>query len=126
MANVMKPQDLSSFRSMLMELRARLRGEVAQVTEEGDETSNLAQIGLDSADPGTGTYDLEFTLGLIENERETLADIQAALNRIDQGSYGVCEDCGGPIAKSRLQVLPYTRVCIDCARERERQAGIAS
>lgn len=126
-ATALKSQDLESFRAMLLELRARLRGEVAHLTEEtisgnAGETANLAHIGMDSADPGTGTYDLEFTLGLVENEQETLDQIQSALQRIELGVYGRCSDCEGPVGKLRLQALPYTQFCINCARARESEA----
>jgi len=73
------------------------------------------------ADVGTENYDQEFTLSLIENEQETLDQIYAALARIEAGTFGTCEDCAQPIAKPRLQAIPYARLCIDCAREREKQ-----
>jgi RNA polymerase-binding transcription factor DksA len=73
------------------------------------------------ADVGTENYDQEFTLSLIENEQETLGQIYDALDRIRVGTFGTCEGCGGPIAKPRLQAIPYTKLCIECAREREKQ-----
>jgi RNA polymerase-binding protein DksA len=71
------------------------------------------------ADVGTENYDQEFTLGLIENEQAMIEQIQDALARIDAGTYGKCTECGSPIAKPRLQAIPYTRHCIECARRLE-------
>ena len=73
------------------------------------------------ADVGTENYDQEFTLSLIENEQGTLEQIHDALARIDAGTFGACEECGGTIAKPRLQAIPYARHCIDCARELEKR-----
>ena len=84
MANAMKPEELESFRRALLVLRARLRGDLDQMTDEAlrrsqSETSgNLSNVPLHMADVGTENYDQEFTLGLIENEQETLEQIQDA------------------------------------------------
>jgi RNA polymerase-binding protein DksA len=82
-------------------------------------SGNLSNLPLHMADVGTENYDQEFTLGLIENEQETLDQIQDALRRMETGTYGLCEGCSQPIAKPRLQALPYTRHCIECARKAE-------
>ena len=83
-------------------------------------SGNLSNVPLHVADVGTENYDQEFTLSLIENEQFTLDQIHEALGRIDEGTYGRCEECEHPIARPRLQVLPYTRHCIDCARKLEK------
>lgn len=125
MANSMKNEELDSFRQTLESLKARLRGDLDQMTDEAlkrnspDSSGNLSNLPLHMADVGTENYDQEFTLGLIENEQETLEQIQSALVRIDAGTFGRCEECKGPIAKPRLQALPYTPYCIECARKLE-------
>jgi len=125
MANVLKPEDLASFHESLLGLRARLRGDLDQMTDEAlrrgqpDSSGNLSNVPLHMADVGTENYDQEFTLSLIENDQDTLGQIHEALRRIDSGTYGRCEECGEMIAKPRLQALPYTRHCIECARALE-------
>ena len=127
MASAIKPEELELFRQTLMNLRARLRGDLDQMTDEAlrrgqpDSSGNLSNVPLHMADVGTENYDQEFTLSLIENEQETLDQIQEALVRVEKGTFGTCENCGQPIAKPRLQAIPYARYCIECARERERQ-----
>ena len=84
-----------------------------------DSSGNLSNVPLHMADVGTENYDQEFTLELIENEQGTLDEVYEALRRIDAGTFGRCEECSEPIAKQRLQALPYTRHCIGCARALE-------
>ncbi len=128
MASAMKPDEIEDYRKTLEGLRARLRGDLDQLTDEafqrdGEEgSSNLSNVSAAVADVGTENYDQEFMLSLIENEQETLAQISEAMHRIDAGIYGQCQECKGPIAKPRLQALPYARCCIECAREMEKHA----
>ncbi len=125
MTQALKTQELESFRNVLEGLRARLRGDLDQMTDEAlrrtqNETSgNLSNVPLHMADVGTENYDQEFTLSLIENEQSTLEQVHSALGRINAGTFGRCEECQEPIAKPRLQALPYTRHCIQCARKLE-------
>ena len=125
MASVLKSEELESFRRSLMGLRARLRGDLDQMTDEAlrrdqpDASGNLSNVPLHMADVGTENYDQEFTLGLIDNEQGTLELVCEALERIDAGTFGRCQECGQAIAKPRLQALPYTRHCIQCARDLE-------
>ncbi len=125
MASVLKNEELESFRTALLGLRSRLRGDLDQMTDEAlrrdqpDSSGNLSNVPLHMADVGTENYDQEFTLGLIENEQGTLELVMEALDRLNHGKYGRCVECGEPISKPRLQALPYTRHCIQCARELE-------
>ncbi len=125
MASVLKNEELESFRTALLGLRSRLRGDLDQMTDEAlrrdqpDSSGNLSNVPLHMADVGTENYDQEFTLGLIENEQGTLELVNEALERLNHGKYGRCVECGEPISKPRLQALPYTRHCIQCARELE-------
>jgi RNA polymerase-binding transcription factor DksA len=122
MATVLKNDELESFRHTLRNLRARLRGDLDQMTDEAlrrnmqSNSGNLSNVPLHMADLGTENYDQEFTLGLIENEQETLELVNEALARLDKGNFGLCVECNGPIPKPRLQAIPYTRHCIACAR----------
>ncbi len=127
MSSALKPSEVESFRQMLLALRARLRGDLDQMTDEAlgrdkpDSSGNLSNVPLHMADVGTEIYDQEFTLSLIENEQGTLELIFDALERLDAGKFGECEECNGQIAKPRLQAIPYARHCIECAREMEKR-----
>jgi DnaK suppressor protein len=125
MSGALKNEDLVSFRETLEHLRARLRGDLDQMTDEAlgrenaGSTGNLSNLPLHLADLGTDNYDQEFTLGLIENEQGTLGLVNEALGRVTKGTFGQCVECGNPISKPRLQAIPYARHCIECARKLE-------
>lgn len=126
MSTVLKPQELEQFRRLLEFLRARLQGDVEQMTQEAlhgssrEVSGNLSNVPLHLADLGTENFDQDFTLSLIESEQVTLEQIREALERIRQGTYGACSECGQAILKTRLQALPYTPHCIECARRLEK------
>jgi len=119
----MTKTDLETFRQSLLNLRARLTGNLSHLAEEalrttgGENSGGLSNTPIHMADLGTDNFEQEFTLSLIQNEEQVLDEIAEALNRINQGSYGKCEECGSPIPKARLQALPYTRHCVNCARK---------
>jgi DnaK suppressor protein len=66
------------------------------------------------------TFDRELDYTLEENEEEVLASVDAALGRIEDGTFGLCARCGNPIAEDRLRAIPYATLCIDCKRKDER------
>ena len=72
------------------------------------------------ADMGTDNYEQEFTLGLVEKDRNLLREINSALAKIQNGSYGICEGTGKPIAKARLEAQPWARFSIEYARQLEK------
>ena len=125
MGAVFKSEELGVIQDTLEELRARLRGDLDQMTDEalggdnGGGTGNLSNVPLHMADLGTDNYDQEFTLGLIENEQSTLELVNEALSRMEKGTYGLCDECSEPISKPRLQAIPYAKHCIGCARKLE-------
>jgi len=115
----MSTAELASYRGKLLALRGRLTGDVSSLADEAlnseDEASgNLSHVPIHMAD--LSTYERELTLGLLENEEQTLEEIAAALGRIEQGTFGHCEGCGKAIPKDRLHALPYARSCVGCAR----------
>jgi RNA polymerase-binding transcription factor DksA len=115
--------ELNTFRGRLIELRNRLNGDVTHLADEalkargGEASGSLSNAPLHPADLGTDNYEQEFTLGLLQNQESALADIADALDRIEKGNFGKCEECGSPIPKGRLQTLPHARYCVDCARK---------
>jgi DnaK suppressor protein len=127
MASLMKSDEMELFKQTLIGLRARLRGDINQLTDEalhrnGPEGSgNLSNMPLHMADVGSENYDQEFDLSLIENSQVTLDQINGALDRVTAGTFGQCAECGSSIAKPRLQAIPYTPFCIECARKVETQ-----
>ena len=124
----MTQADLDSYRQQLLDLRSRLRGDVSHLTSEalrktgGEASGSLSNTPIHMADLGTDNFEQEFTLGLIQNEEQALDEIGVALDRLYQGTFGRCEECHKDIPKARLQALPYTRHCVDCARKLQQSA----
>ena len=73
------------------------------------------------ADVATDSYDREFSLGIASSEHKVLYEIEDSLKRIEDGSYGMCESCTKPVAKTRLKALPYTRLCKKCQEKLEKK-----
>ncbi len=116
--------DVERFRVTLERERDRLRHAVATVHHDGsllEETGDLAiGSGDHIADSATETYMRELDGGLEENAEHLLVEIEAALERIEDGSYGSCAVCGRPIGEERLDAVPYATLCIDDKRALER------
>ena len=118
----MKPEELAQFKKLLLRRHALLSGNVTAMENQALKRSRQANSGdlsnmpIHMADIGTDNFEQEFTLGLIENEDQMLRDIEDALARIENGTYGLCENCGKPIRKVRLKALPSARYCIECQR----------
>ena len=120
----MKKAEMLAYKEKLHAIRARLRGDVTAMAEvalrkSGMEGSDSNAMPIHMAELGSDNFEQEFTLGLMEAEEDTLALIEAALERIDGGSFGRCVECEGQITKARLNAIPYTPVCIKCAEQQE-------
>jgi DnaK suppressor protein len=118
--------DTNRFREALLQERERVTKAIGYLHKENpgnieDETGEVVGT-LDSdnyGDTATVTYDRELDYSLEENSETLLREIDAALRRIEDGTYGVCEGCGKPIEEERLEAIPWTRLCIDDARKQE-------
>ena len=115
------------FRQMLLDERKRVQGALDYLHAENpgsleDETGELVSSSADNhlGDMATATFDREMDYTLEDNSGAVLAAIDAALARIETGTYGICERCGKPIAPERLEARPWAALCIDCQRTAER------
>lgn len=115
-------KDIEAFRKLLFEKRAELLGDVASLEfDSRNESGNLSNMPLHMADVGSDNYEQEFTLGLVESERKLLREIDDALIRIIEGTYGVCLKTAEPISRARLEAKPWAKYSIEVVREMERQ-----
>ncbi len=118
-------EELQLFKQRLLDLRARLRGDVSQMAEvalgknRGAASGEISSMPIHMAELGTDNYEQEFTLSLIEASSGVLEQIELALERLEEGTYGICEDCGCQIPKQRLQAIPYATMCVKCASKYE-------
>jgi DnaK suppressor protein len=109
--------EISKFKVLLLAKRNELLGNVSFMEIEAlrQESSDLSRLPIHMADIGTDSYDQEFTLGLMDSERKLITEIDDALNRIENRTYGICEVNGELIPKERLRAIPWTRHCLACA-----------
>jgi len=111
-----KHQDLEYFRKFLGSM-------LEEAQQKGDNTleelTDSNEVFADPADRATAESDRSFTLRIRDRERRLIRKIQAALQRIDDGSYGICEECGEDIGVPRLKARPVTKLCINCKSKQE-------
>jgi DnaK suppressor protein len=115
--------ELKAVRAEIAADLERLRRELASVEAEMDEliADSGEGAGDDQADSGTKTFEREHEMSLVINARDMVLQTERALERIDAKTYGLCEDCGAPIGKARLQVFPRATLCMICKQKEERR-----
>jgi RNA polymerase-binding transcription factor DksA len=131
------PEKYKRYYKLLLDLRHQLTEGIARHSEESlkrsakDDVGDLSAYGQNMADGGINTFDRDFVLSLVSSEQEALVEIDAAIKRIYDGTYGICENTGKPIAKERLLAVPFTRFSAEAQKEIEKnryrsrdQAGI--
>jgi len=120
-----KPQ-IKQFKRRLLQERAKFAGEIRTLAKEASKNPREASGDLSSytvhmADMSADTYERELVSNLASSEQAVLYQIEDALKRIDEGTYGVCQQCQKPIALSRLRAVSYTSLCISCQRTKEQK-----
>jgi len=111
--------DFTPHLERLLALRARLRGDMNQMAANALMEAKSTSIPTDMAELGSEDFDQELTLSLLGGKGNALEQIETAIERIEEGSYGRCETCGRRIPKPRLAALPYAAQCVRCASEEE-------
>lgn len=128
----MNQAELDQYRQLLLTLGRRICGDADDLADEalrqggGEASGSLSNAPMHLADLGTDNYEQEMSMSLLENEERALTEIAAALARIDQGTFGQCEECHRAIGRERLRALPYTHHCVDCARRLQGEGAAAS
>lgn len=120
-------KELAEFKKMLLNRKDEILDDIRHISEDTlkksqkDASGDISGYTYHMADVATDTYDREFSLGLVSSDREFLYELSDALKKIDDGTYGVCEDCKTLITKGRLRAVPHARVCVKCQEKRERR-----
>jgi len=117
------PKQVADVRATLQADAERLEVEIASAEEEISQLLRQGGEGAghDQADVGSNTFERDQEMTMARNARENLALVQAALTRIDESRYGVCESCERPIGKMRLQAFPRATLCMECKQRQERR-----
>ena len=109
---------LQRLKKILLKDREEIIGGVRQIYESSKE---IGQDGIqDSGDEAANIYNKQILLSLNENERIRLQEVDEALDRLANGMYGICEECGGPIGLKRLEVRPVAKYCVPCKTKLEK------
>ena len=113
--------DFTLHRERLLALRARLQGDMTQMEDNAlnKDRSKTTSMPNTWQSLAVSNFDQELTLSLLGSEKDALDQIDGAMERIEDGSYGRCETCGVKIPKSRLEAIPYAAQCVRCASEEE-------
>jgi DnaK suppressor protein len=117
----MTKTDLTLCRERLLALRARLRGDITQMEDNAlnKDHDKATSMPNHMAELGSGNFDQDLTLSLLGTENDALDQIEAAIERVEDGSYGQCDECGGNIPTARLAAIPYAAQCVRCASQEE-------
>ena len=121
----MTKPDFTLYRERLLALRARLQGDMTQMEDNAlnKNHSKTTSMPTSLAELGSDNFDQELTLSLLGSDKDALNQIDAAIKRIDDGSYGRCETCDGKLSKARLEAIPYAAQCVRCASQQEEGHG---
>ena len=119
-------EQIKHYRQLLITERAKLAGEIRSIAEETSKSpreasGDLSAYTLHMADMAADTFDRELSMDIVSTEQEVLYEIDDALKRLDDGTFGVCQSCSEPITMSRLKAVPYAALCIACQRKKEQK-----
>lgn len=123
----MTKEELKFFKEILIKKKAEIAKGIEHIANDALKTStrdaagDLSAYSLHMADMATDNYDREFALNLADNEQKVIHRIDAAIEKIDAGTFGLCEVCNKKIAKARLKVVPYAELCVPCQEAQEKK-----
>lgn len=121
----MNKRDLKKFEKILRMMRDEVLAEVSQIHRENlrrnlrEESGELSGYTTHMADMAGDEEELVMNLRMLAAEQDILEELEDALRRIERGTYGVCEGCGGNVGKPRLTAKPFARLCIECRQRKE-------
>ena len=121
---VLSKEQIKQFRQLLITERAKLAGEIKSIVEDASKSpreasGDLSAYTLHMADMAADTYERELSMSIVSSEQDILYQIDDALRRLDDGSFGICQQCSQAITMSRLKAVPYASLCINCQRTKE-------
>jgi len=125
--NKFNKKELGEFKKIILKRKEEMLDSIKHISEDTlhksqkEASGDISGYTYHMADVATDTYDREFSLGLASNERKMLYELDDALKKIDEGTFGICEDCKRLVTKTRLKALPYARLCVKCQEKREKK-----
>lgn len=120
-------KELDEFKKIILKRKEEILEGIKHISEDTlkksqkDAAGDISGYTYHMADVATDTYDREFSLGLASNGREVLYELDDALKKIEEGSFGICEACHSLITRTRLKAVPYARLCVNCQEKKEKR-----
>ena len=120
-------KELAEFKKFVLKRKEEILDDIKHISDDTlkksqkEASGDISGYTYHMADVATDTYDREFSLGIASNERKMLYELDDALKKIEEGTFGICEDCKNLIAKNRLKAVPQARLCVKCQQKREKR-----
>ena len=120
-------KELEYFKKLILKIKEKILDEIKHISEDTlkksqkDAAGDISGYTYHMADVASDTYDREFSLGLASNERQSLYELDDALKKMEEGTFGICEECKSLITKTRLKVVPFARFCVKCQEKKEKR-----
>ena len=127
MKKKLSKQQLLVFKKLILKRKEEALDEIKHISEDTlkksqkDASGDISGYTYHMADVATDTYDREFSLGLASNDRELLYELDDAMKKIEEGTFGICEECKSVISQTRLKAVPYARLCVKCQEKKEKR-----
>ena len=120
-------KELKEFKKIVLKKKEETLDDLKHISDDTlrksqkEASGDISGYTYHMADVATDNYDREFSLGLASDERKSLYELDDALKRIEEGTFGICDDCKSTITKIRLKAVPSARLCIKCQQKREKR-----
>jgi len=120
-------KELAEFKKIILKRKEEILDDIKHISDDTlkksqkDAAGDISGYTYHMADVATDTYDREFSMGIASDERKVIYELDDALKKIEDGTFGVCEDCRSLITKNRLKAVPPARLCIKCQEKREKK-----
>lgn len=120
-------KELDYFRKLILKMKEKIIDEIKHISEDTlkkspkDAAGDISGYTYHMADVASDSYDREFSLGLASNERQSLYELDDAIKKIEEGTFGICEECKSLITKTRLKVVPFAQLCVKCQEKKEKR-----
>jgi DnaK suppressor protein len=120
-------KEMTDVKKLILKKKDQILEDIKHISDDTlkksqkEASGDISGYSYHMADVATDTYDREFSLGLASNERKLLYELDDALKKIEEGVFGICEDCEILISKTRLKAVPYARLCVKCQEKKEKK-----
>lgn len=127
MKKKLNKKDLKEFKKLILKRKEEILEGIKHISEDTlkksqkEASGDISGYTYHMADVATDNYDREFSLGIVSNERKFLYELDDALKRIEDGIFGICQECKSSIAKNRLKAVPHARLCVKCQQKLEKR-----